>query len=96
MSDSKTKIMELDQLENVTGGSEKETKELKAFIKKHDPNFKIYNNFDIMRWLNQKSGIGFESLYINEVNYYNEFRLTDGRTIYHEGLMAMLNERFGE
>ena len=27
MADSKTKIMELDQLENVTGGSEKETKE---------------------------------------------------------------------
>ncbi len=64
-----------------------------AFIRKHDPDFKIWNNIDVSNWLSQKSGISFRS--ISSGDYWlNEYELSDGRDISHAELMKMLRECF--
>ena len=94
MTDSKENKLELDQFEVVSGGFKQETDELEEFIRKNDPDYKIDNDSDIMRWLKNKSGIGFKYMLLTDQNAFNEFKLSNGRTIYHESLMSMLNERF--
>ena len=81
------------ELEQVSGGNSGEMKELMEFIRKHDPNFKVWNNIDVSNWLSQKSGISFRS--ISSGDYWmNEYELSEGRYLSHEGLMKMLRERF--
>ena len=96
MKDITTNKVELDNLENVSGGYERETNELRAFIKKHDPDYRVDSELDVLRWLHKKSGIEFSYLYATDKNILNSFKLSDGTTIYHDTLMAMLKERFGE
>ena len=96
MKDITTNSVELDNLENVSGGCEWETNELRAFIKKHDPDYRAESELDVLRWLRKKSGIEFSYLYASDQNIFNKFTLSDGTTIYHDTLMAMLKERFGE
>ena len=80
----------------ISGGFEQETNELRAFIKKHDPDYRVDSEGDVLLWLYKKSGIKFSYLYATDNNILNNFRLSDGTTIYNETLMAMLRERFGE
>ena len=96
MEDLTMNRVELDNLENVSGGFAQETNELKAFIKKHDPDYVVNSERDVLLWLHKKSGIKFSYPYATDENRLNIFRLSDGTTIYHETLMAMLKERFGE
>lgn len=94
MNDSTMNTIGFQQLDCVTGGTEEQCKELRAFIKKHDPSYKIYNYFDIMHWIDRKSGIKFDSLSLCNTFYPNEFRLAGGRSISQAELMEMLSERF--
>ena len=93
MEDKKT--VDQQQLEKVSGGFEEQTAEIRKFIRKHDPGYRIDNDFDIMRWLMFKSGIGFSGVSAN-VDFFNSYSLSDGTKITHEELMKMLNERFPE
>ena len=81
-----------EQLSQVAGGTEQEDRELKAFIRKHDPEFRIYNHSDLFRWLYNESGISFRSVGDGLVG--NKYVLSNGTSISHEQLMEMLKERF--
>ena len=81
-----------DQLNSIAGGTDQEDRELKAFIRKHDPEYRIYNRTDIFRWLYMESGISFRSVGDGLVS--NKYVLSDGTSISHEQLMQMLNSRF--
>ena len=90
--DNSNKVSQ-QELEEVSGGNTSEMKELREFIRKHDPDFKIWNNIDVSNWLSQRSGISFRS--ISSGDYWlNEYELSDGRDISHAELMKMLRERF--
>ena len=39
------------ELEQVSGGNSGEMQELMEFIRKHDPNFKVWNSIDVRRFL---------------------------------------------
>lgn len=80
-------------LKNVSGGNPAQMKELKEFIQRHDPNYKIWNNFDISKWLMEKSGISFKGISAGDY-WCNEYELSDGRDLSHEELMKMLRDRF--
>ena len=90
------KTMEEEHLEEVSGGNYDEYKELRDFIKKHDPDWTVHNIFDVFRWLGKESGIAFKSM--NDGSYisggHTVFTLSDGRVIYQEELMEMLKEKY--
>ena len=44
--DNSNKVSQ-QELEEVSGGNTSEMKELREFIRKHDPDFKIWNNIDV-------------------------------------------------
>ena len=96
MEDNENKTLDMEQLEEVSGGNEAEYNELIEFIHQIDPDYKIYDEFDIMRWLTDNSGIKFKSLYVSQQWNRNEFKLPDRRTIGQKQLMDMLREKFSD
>ena len=86
--------MEEGMLTTVSGGTDQEDRELKAFIRRHDPEFRVYNHSDIFRWLYKESGISFRS--VGDGLTGNRYVLSDGTSISHEQLMEMPKERFPE
>jgi hypothetical protein len=83
------------ELENVSGGWEDQTNEIKEFIRKHDPDYKIYNNFDVNRWLMEESGLGLKSVATGD-SWFNEYNLAGGGYLTHDELMQKLREKFGD
>ena len=83
------------QLEDVSGGTREQTKELKDFIKKHDPDFTILNDLDVMRWLQRNSGIKFQSISVDNEKR-NLYRLRDNCMISHSEVMSMLRDLWPE
>lgn len=85
----KNNNQELDQqeLKNVSGGWEEQTKEISDFIRSHDPDYPIYNDSDIILWLKNKSGISFKRI-STESEWYNSYMLSDGTDITHGELMG--------
>lgn len=83
------------ELENISGGYDDQTKEIADFIRKHDPNYRINNDFDVNRWLMNKSGLSFRSIGAN-TDFFNTYVLSDGTSLTHAELMRRLNELFPE
>ena len=83
------------EFENVSGGWEDQTNEIKEFIRKHDPDYKIYNNFDVNRWLMEESGLGLKSVATGD-SWFNEYNLAGGGYLSHDELMQKLREKFGD
>ena len=83
------------ELENVSGGYDDQTKEIADFIRKHDPDYRIINDFDVNRWLMNRSGLKFRSIGANE-DWFNTYTLADGTSLTHAQLMSKLNELFPE
>ena len=81
-----------DDLKNVSGGAEEETKEIRDFIRKHDPGYRVEDEMDVLRWLYQKTGINFDTIQLSWQN--NKYVLAGGKKITHEELMGMLSERY--
>ena len=89
----KSNAVNVKELEQVTGGSSKESKELMAFIKRVDPKFTLYSDFDVANWLTQRSGIRFGDMNLSS-SWMNDYTLANGESVDHSKLMSMLEERF--
>ena len=92
--ENKNEVNQQD-LQEVSGGLEEQNAELRTFIRKHDPECRIDNNFDALRWLRTRSGLDIKdaSAYYD---MYNSYTLADGTKLNHTQLMKMLNELFPE
>ena len=85
--------LNLEDLENVTGGSDSQTKELKAFIRKHDPDYEVDDDIDVMRWLYKYSGLSWSSISITPA-VPNQYVLSNGKHLSQDELLAKLSERY--
>ena len=82
------------QLSEVSGGTIAEYRELKAFINKHDPDYRIYNEFDIIHWIGERGGIPLKSAEMNDNWDYSFVLQENNKTVGAAELLNMLKERF--
>ena len=94
MEDKENKTLDMEQLEEVSGGNEAEYNELVAFIHQVDPDYKISSEFSVMDWLDENSGLKFKSQYVSQQWNRNEFKLVDKTIIRHDELMKILREKY--